>query len=496
MPHPRPTRLMTLRNAVLASAAAALSLVPSLAGAQPSPQRQPNVVVIMADDLGWKDLSVQGSTYFETPNIDRLAQQGIRFTDAYANAPVCAPTRACLWTGLYGPRHGVYTVWKSERGKPEDRKIIPIPNNPRLGGDFVTLAEEFKAAGYATGHVGKWHLGKDPDADGPRAQGYDHNVAGSAAGGPKTYFSPWKMAVLTDGPKGEYLPDRMTTEAIKFIDANQDKPFFLDLSYYTPHNLPEGRLEAKPEKVEKYKAKPPGEGRQRNPEYAAMIESLDEGVGRVMAALDERGLAENTIVVFTSDNGGWGPATDALPLRGQKGELYDGGIRVPLIMRAPGRIQAGKVDSTPVLVFDINPTVLSLAGAKGTAAPTAAAPPPKDAVDLTPILTGGPGLARDAIFFHFPAYDNRWPDNTTVEGPWISTPCAAIRMGDWKLIEFFEDGRLELYNLKTDPGESNNLAESNPQKLQELHARMKRWREETNAPVPTEPNPLYKPAAS
>ncbi len=465
------------------------------AGPRAVPER-PNILLIMIDDLGWKDLSCMGSTYYHTPRIDALAQEGMVFTDAYASAPVCAPSRACLMSGQYSPRHGVFCVWRSNPPPVEAQKVVPPPNTRHLEGGVVTVAERLGGAGYATAHVGKWHLG-DGAETGPEGQGFDVNVAGSGAGMPKTYFSPYNMKYLTNGPKGEYLPDRLTDEAVAFLKkqraagagARGGHPFFLDMSYYTVHCLAAGKLEAKAETIAKYRGKP-GEGRQSRPEYAAMVELMDENVGRLLDALEELGLADETLVIFTSDNGGWGPGTDSRPLRGQKGQLYEGGIRVPMIVRWPGKVRPGSRSSEPIINVDFYPTFLEL---------TSTSPPkgrPLDGESLVPLLTGKvEHLGRDAIFWHFPAYAKRWPDNTTLDGPFITRPVAAVRVRDWKLLEFFEDGRLELYNLREDPGESRNLADAKPEKARELHEVMLAWRRSVNAPAPSGANPAYDPNA-
>ncbi|MBM4086612.1 MAG: sulfatase [Lentisphaerae bacterium] len=441
---------------------------------------KPNIVFILADDLGWKDTACMGSHFYKTPRIDQLAAQGMIFSDAYANAPNCAPTRACLLTGLYSPRHGVYTVGASARGRPEDRKLIPTPNTEVLDPRFVTIAEALKSAGYATASIGKWHLGQDPKS-GPQAQGFDVNIGGNQSGAPKSYFSPYGNPDLPDGPKGEYVTDRLGDEAVNFIKDNRQRPFFLYLPHFavhTPH-------QAKPELIAQYKGKP-GEGRQRDPTYAAMIESLDQSVGRVLDCLDTEGLADNTVVVFFSDNGGFGPITDMTPLRGSKGMLYEGGIREPTIVRWPGRVKPGSTCDTPIIGVDFFPTLLEIAGAK---APTEQ---PRDGVSLLPVLAGGAIPPRD-LFWHEPVYLEAYEK---AQGRWRCTPSSAIRGGDWKLIEFFEDNHVELYNLKDDIGETTNLAEKLPEKAQELRKRLAEWRQAVNAPVPTQLNPRYQPDAS
>jgi arylsulfatase A-like enzyme len=448
--------------------------------------RTPNFVFILIDDMGWRDVGFMGSRYYETPNIDRLAAQGMVFTDAYANAPNCAPTRACLLSGQYGPRHGVYTVDSSARGSAAGRKLIPVANRTTLPAEIITLAEALRPAGYRSASMGKWHLGVDPDS-GPVAQGFDVNVAGNLAGNPSSYFSPYRNKNLPDGPKGEYLTDRLTEEALAFIEANRANPFFLYLPHYAVHTP----IQAKQELVAKYKKKPP-DGGQGNPEYAAMIESVDQGVGAILAKLDQLGLADNTVVVFFSDNGGvggyrelgiaGGEITSNRPLRGGKGMLYEGGIREPTIVRWPAKVKAGTRCATPVIGLDFYPTFLEIAGAEKKPGQIL------DGESLVPLLTGTGTLKRDAIFWHFPAYLQGG------KGTWRTTPAGAVRSGDWKLIEFFEDNRLELYNLADDIGEATDLAEKRPEKAKELHDRLVAWRKAVNAPVPTERNPQFDPS--
>ena len=446
----------------------------------------PNIVFIYIDDLGWRDVGFMGSTYYETPHLDRLAEGGIVFTNAYANAPNCAPSRASLLTGLYTPRHGIYTVARPARGQARLRKLIPTPNTTALDTSFVTLAEALKTAGYATAHVGKWHLGGDGHR--PQDQGFDVNIAGDAKGHPASYFYPYERGssavpgLREGGHEGEYLTDRLTDEALRFIETHARQPFFLYFAHYAVHTP----IRAKETLVEKYRRKP-GDAVHNNPTYAAMVESVDESVGRVLGMLDERGLTDNTIVVFFSDNGGYGPATSMAPLRGSKGMLYEGGIRVPLAVYAPGLLPEVRRDDTPVIGTDLYPTLLAMAGVP--------LPPdqPFDGVNLRPLLTDGTPPTPRALHWHFPAYLQGYSDTP---GPWRTTPAAAIRQGDFKLIEFFEDHRLELYNLRTDPGEQNNLTETMPDKTQELHALMQSWRNSLNAPVPSALNPAYDRDAS
>ncbi len=465
-------------------------------------QKRPNIVFIFIDDMGWRDVGFMGSRYYETPNIDRLAGQGMVFTNAYANAPNCAPSRACLLSGQYGPRHGIYTVNSSSRGQSKLRKLIPIENTTVLDSKIVTIAEAIKPAGYVSASMGKWHLGDDPQF-GPIGQGFDVNIGGYSAGHPvKGYFVPYNNPELPDGPPGEYLTDRLTDEALKFIQTNRDNPFFLYLPHYAVHTP----LQAKAELINKYKKKPGSNG-QNNPTYAAMIESTDQGVGRIMDKLDDLGLNDNTIVFFFSDNGGVKGITSNEPLRGGKGMLYEGGIREPMFVRWPGRTVPGSACDAPVIGIDFYPTILEITGAKkpkghildGQSIVTLLNKE-NSAFDIQPSsagfqsipAVGGSKFNKRALFWHFPAYLQGKAEGA--RDPYFRTrPGAAVRVGNFKLIEYFEDGDLELYNLKDDISEQKNLAEVMPEKTTELHKLMLAWRKKVNAPVPTKLNPDYNP---
>lgn len=444
-------------------------------------ESKPNFIIFLVDDLGWMDVGYMGSRYYETPNIDQMAAEGMVFTNAYANSPNCAPTRASLISGMYAPRHGVYTVGDPARGKPENRMLIPSPNNTELDGSFVTIAEALKENGYNTCHVGKWHLGED-DQTSPEAQGFDVNKAGNHAGHPKTYFSPYKNKNLTDGPEGEYLTDRLTDEAVSFIEGNHEKPFFLYFAHYSVHTP----IQAKEGIAAKYKDKASHNG-QDNPKYAAMVESTDQSLGRILATLKKLQLDENTVVLFFSDNGGHGGVTTHGPLKGSKGMMYEGGFREPMIAWWPGKIRKQSRSEEIVMGMDFYPTLVDLAGGS----------PAKYKVDgesLAPVLLEKGGLIREAVYWHFPAYLQSYngiknPEDLT-KG-WRAVPSGAIRMGDYKLIEDFEDGSLELYNLKEDISERNNLADAMPEKRDELLSAMRQWRSTMNAPVPNERNPEY-----
>ena len=438
----------------------------ALSALRPLPKRKPNFVFILIDDMGWKDLGFMGSRYYETPNIDKLAGEGIVFTNAYSNAPNCAPTRACLMSGQYTPRHGIYTVGTSERGQSKLRKLIPTPNKTDLDSKIVTIPEALRQGGYTSACIGKWHLG-DKVPYRPVDRGFDVAFDRNHAG----HFSK----------EGDYLTDRLTDEAIKFIEANKSRPFFL----YLPHHAVHTPIQAKEQLIEKYKKKEPADAH-NNPTYAAMIESVDQSVGRIMAKLDESGLRDNTVVFFFSDNGGYANSTSMVPLRGSKGMLYEGGIRVPMIVRWPGVASPGGVCDVPVIGIDFYPTMLEMAGV----------PEPSghvlDGLSIVPLLRGKGTLNRKAIFWHFPAYLEAYNEE---QWPWRTTPAGAVLQGDWKLIEFFEDGKIELYNLKDDLGEKDDLAGTMPDKAEELHRTLIEWRKSVDAPVPAEKNPQYDPAA-
>ncbi|MCX7047038.1 MAG: sulfatase [Candidatus Sumerlaeota bacterium] len=469
-------------------AAAAVAAPQWLSAAETAGKQPTNIIFILADDLGWRDIACNGSTFYETPNIDKLAAQGVRFTNGYAACPVCSPTRASIQTGKFPARlHLTDYIPGARKGK-----LLPAEYLHQLPLEETTIAEAMKEAGYATCFLGKWHLGSEPYW--PDKQGYEVNIGGTQAGAPSSYFSPYKNPRLPDGPQGEYLTDRLTDEAVKFLDANGKKPFLLFFSHYAVHNP----QQAKKELVEKYRAKaaklplpsgpkfiPEGQRQARqvqdDPVYAAMIQSVDESVGRVMKKLDDMGAADNTMVIFMSDNGGLstseGSPTSNVPLRAGKGWLYEGGIREPMIVKWPGVAKPGTVCSEPVVSTDFYPTFLDMAGA-----------PLKpqqhcDGVSLAALLKEGKVPNRKALFWHYPHYGNQG-----------GSPGGAVRCGDYKLIEFYEDNRVELYNLKEDIGEKNDLAVKMLDKAKELRMMLADWRKSVNATMPT-PNPDYKPEA-
>ncbi len=465
-----------------------------------SSQRPPNIVFILIDDMGWRDVGFMGSEYYETPNIDRLAAAGMVFTNAYANGPNCAPTRASLMSGQYTPRHGIYTVFPAARGDTRNRKLLVEETETTLDLEVVTIAEALKTVGYATASVGKWHLGGRGHL--PTDQGFDVNIGGNASGAPAGYFWPYERetapgdvvripGLRAGGAEGEYLTDRLTNEALAWMEQNAERPFFLYMTHYAVHTP----IQAKPQLTEKYRGKAGSNG-QNNPRYAAMIESADESVGRIVRKLDELGIADNTVVIFFSDNGGVGTITSMAPLRGMKGMLYEGGIREPLIVRWPGHTEPGSSADTPVIGVDFYPTILELAGARRPDQVL-------DGLSMVPLLDAAragaelsgraaelAAFAERPLFWHFPAY---LQGNRNTDGPWRTSPVGAIRQGDYKLIEFFESGALELYDLGEDLGEATDLAAEMPAKVEELHALMRSWRESVGAYVPTELNPDYDP---
>jgi len=442
---------------------------------------KPNIVFILADDLGYTDSALYGSKYYETPNIDKMAAEGMKFTNGYTCGPNCQPTRAALASGQYGPRTGVYTVGGIERFPWETRPLRPVDNVTKLPLDKITLAQSLKKAGYATAMFGKWHLGED-EGHHPLKRGYDESIVSMGV-----HFH-FKTNPTTPYPPDEYLADFLTDKGIDFIKRHKDVPFFLDLHHFAVHSP----HQAKQNLIEKFKPKPPVDGH-NSPVYAGMIYSVDESVGRVIKTLQELGLEDNTLVIFTSDNGGvggyekWGiqggSITDNAPLHGGKGMLYEGGVRVPYVFRWPGKIKPGTVCNEPINSVDLYPTLLEVAGAQRPDNYVL------DGLSYWKLLTGdGSGsLGRDALFWHFPGYLGAGG------GTWRTTPAASIRMGDWKLIEFFETGKLELYNLKDDIGETKDLSAQMPDKVKELHDRMLQWRQEVGAKLPTK-NTDQKPA--
>jgi len=460
-----------------------------------TPAGRPNFVFFLVDDLGWTDLGCCGSSFYETPNIDKLAAEAMRFTDAYAACPVCSPTRASIMAGKYPARMDTTDYFGA--AQPEHWKrntpLIPAHYNNKLPLEEITIAEALKQADYNTFFAGKWHLGGKAEYW-PEHQGFDVNKGGWSRGGPYgpgKYFTPYGNPRLEDGPKGEHLPDRLATEAVKFIKDNKDKPFLTYLSFYSVHTPLVSRDDLKQKYREKknklgLKAEWGTEGKrkvrliQEHAVYAGMIDAMDRACGKVLKTLKQLGLDDNTVVFFMSDNGGLstseGHPTSNLPLRGGKGWLYEGGIREPMFVKWPGVTKPSSLCAEPVISTDFYPTMLEMAGLD---------PLPKQHVDgtsLVPLLKGKKSLNRKAIYWHYPHYGNQG-----------GFPGGAIRMGDYKLIENYKDNSLQLYNLKEDIGEKNNLAEKMPQKVDTLRAMLHKWRKETDAKMPTK-NPNWTKA--
>jgi len=466
---------------------------------------KPNIVFILIDDMGWRDLTCYGSTFYETPHIDRLLTDGMHFTDAYAACPVCSPTRASILTGKYPATVGI-TDWIDSGGRthPARGRLVEVPYLKHLPAGEFTLADALSADGYATWHLGKWHLGGE--GHWPEDHGFEVNVGGCQAGSPggAGFFSPWDVPALRDAdvPDGTYLPDYLTDKAIELLKNRDGRPFFMNLWYYVVH----GPIQAKPGRIAKYEAKARALGLdklktfepgdyfpmehkkhdrivrrllQSDPTYAAMIESLDENVGRLLQAIDEAGQTDNTIIIFTSDNGGLatseGSPTCNAPLAEGKGWMYEGGTREPLLVKWPGVVRPGSTCGVPVSSPDFYPTLLEAAGAD---------PRPEqhvDGVSLVPLLRGEGELDREAIYWHYPHYGNQG-----------GTPGSSVRMGDTKLIHFFEDDRLELYNLRHDIGEEHNLAEAEPDTTARMKGLLDTWRDSIEAKIP-QPNPDWQP---
>lgn len=441
-------------------------------------ESKPNILFIFLDDFGWKDTSYMGSDFYETPNLDRLASEGMVFTDAYSCAANCAPARACLLSGQYTPRHQIFNVGTKPRGKAQHRRLEHIADTDTLDPKIRTWAHCLQDAGYVTATMGKWHLSKDP-----LPYGFDINVGGTHSGGPpKGYYAPHPRAPgLADVPDDEYLTTTICNRASKFIRENKDRQWALYLTLFAVHTP----LNANKLHVSKYEAKKPGQLHNHVP-MATMIQSVDDGVGRIRETIDELGLGDDTVVIFFSDNGGYGPATDMDPLKGYKGAYYEGGIREPFFVKWPGVIKPGTKSNEPIIGVDVYPTLCAIAGAKLPKQPL-------DGKNLLPLLKGEKKtFGKRPLFWHFPAYLQSYQVIGEQRDPLFrSRPCGVVRLGDWKLHEYFEDGGLELYNLKRDIGETKNLAEANPDKTKELHGLMKKWRQQIGAPVPTEKNPKF-----
>ena len=443
-------------------AVASVTLMLAIAAANALAADEPmNVIFIMADDLGWMDLRCQGNPILRTPTIDKLASGGMRFTSAYAAAPVCSPTRAAIMTGLAPARlHITQHGADSKRFWPDDRLVQPPHTNHELSLKTNTIAERLKAIGYATGFFGKWHLGEDQKFW-PTQHGFDVNLGGCGFGGPPTYFDPYRIPSLPSRKTGEYLTDRLADEAISFMRREKNKPMFVCLWTYNPHYP----FEAPAEMVAHYEGKR-GPGL-KNPVYGGQIEATDRAVGRVLDELDRLDIAEKTVVVFTSDNGGWSGATDNRPLRAGKGYLYEGGLRVPLIIRWPGVTKSGTASDSPVISMDLTATILDAAGVKLRESESL------DGESLRPLFNGGE-LNRTALFFHYPHFAFHKANR----------PGSAIRYGKHKLILRYDDDSIELFDLENDLGENKNLAEENSEMALQLRGKLQEWLTSTNAGIP------------
>lgn len=436
---------------------------------------RPNILLINIDDMGWRDVGFMGSEYYETPNLDALAREGMIFTNAYAAASNCAPSRACMMSGEWAPRHGIYTVENSDRGKSRDRKLIPTPNNTIIPEENYLLPQALHDAGYLTCHAGKWHISEDP-----LAKGFDVNIGGSHAGNPGSYYPPYRNVPSLDAPsENYYLTNLIMDKVLDFLTTTDDQPFFLYYASYAVHTP----IQSVKELLPKYQDKPEWNG-QNNAKYATMVENLDTQVGRLIEALRSSGKFDNTMIMLTSDNGGVYNITKQWPLRAGKGSYYEGGIREPMLAVWKGKIAAGQSSEVPVTNLDFYPTILEVAGIEKPADKLL------DGTSILPVLTGKGTVEERPLFWHFPIYLEG--GNPETQDPVFRTrPGSAMRMGKWKLIQYFENNEIELYNLEEDLSEKNNLAETNPAKAKELLNVLKTWREKTQAPVPEQLNPDY-----
>lgn len=443
-----------------------------------STEKQANIILILVDDLGWKDLQSQGSSFYKTPHIDKLFEAGFTFTNAYASASNCAPSRACLLSGQYTPRHGIYTVGSSKRGKSNLRKLIPITNKTILHDSVISIADELKNVGYTTASIGKWHIGEDP-----LSQGFDINIGGTKLGHPKSYFSPYKNKNLDDKAEGEYLTDRLTSEAIQFLENNKEEKFFLYLPYFTVHSP----YQAKENLVSKYDSLKTEDG-QNNAVYAGMVEALDKNIGRIIKALDSLNLSNETMVIFTSDNGGVSRISSQHPLKYGKGSYYEGGIRVPMMIKWPSKIEPKIKSDEAVINLDIYPTILSAAGISNQNSKIL------DGQSLMPLLMKEKeAIDERALFWHFPIYlqSTNFKFKDGRDQYFRTRPGSVIRKGKWKLHEYFEDGSFELYDLENDIGEEKNLVNEFPEIKKELYQLLNDWRMEVHADMPNEKNPDF-----
>ena len=438
---------------------------------------KPNIVLIVADDLGWSDLSYMGSEYYETPNIDKLSKSGMTFYNGYASSANCAPSRATMLSGKYHTEHGIYTVRNSDRGSRKTRKIIPIETKSTLDLDFFVIPEMLKEMGYTNGHFGKWHLG-DVGFH-PEQSGFDVNIGGNRHGGPGGYFAPYPNPQLENEPKGEYLTDRIGDEVVKFIDVNKENNFFAYVPFFSVHTP----IQSKPDYQKKYSNKESNEYHNRA-DYAGMIQSLDENIGKILDKIDALNLSENTLIIFTSDNGGIRAISNQYPLRAGKGSYYEGGIKVPMIFSWKGKIEAKTESYERVSNLDFYPTIKKLVGYNESI--------DLDGEDLTPIFKGEK-LKKREIYFHFPVYlePYRVQLDSGTDPLFRTRPGTVIIKDNWKLHHYYEDNKFELYDLEKDVTESENLSEINKEKKNELLIDLNNWRKVNNAPIPSRLNPYY-----
>ena len=438
---------------------------------------KPNIILIVADDLGWSDLSYMGSEYYETPNIDKLSKSGMTFYNGYASSANCAPSRATMLSGKYHTEHGIYTVRNSDRGSRKTRKIIPIETKTTLDLDFFVIPEMLKEMGYTNGHFGKWHLG-DVGFH-PEQSGFDVNIGGNRHGGPGGYFAPYPNPELENEPKGEYLTDRIGDEVVKFIDQNKENNFFAYVPFFSVHTP----IQSKPDYQKKYSNKESNEYHNR-PDYAGMIQSLDENIGKILDKIDTLNLSENTLIIFTSDNGGIRAISNQYPLRAGKGSYYEGGIKVPMIFSWKGKIEAETDSYERISNLDFYPTIKNLVGYKESI--------DLDGEDLTPIFKGEK-LKKRELYFHFPIYlePYRVQLDSGTDPLFRTRPGTVIIKDKWKLHHYYEDNKFELYDLEKDISESKNLVEINKEKKTELLMDLNNWRKAKNAPIPSKLNPYY-----
>ena len=438
---------------------------------------KPNIVLIVADDLGWSDVSYMGSEYYETPNIDKLSKSGMTFYNGYASSANCAPSRATMLSGKYHTEHGIYTVRNSDRGSRKTRKIIPIETKTTLDLDFFVIPEMLKEMGYINGHFGKWHLG-DVGFH-PEQSGFDVNIGGNKHGGPGGYFAPYPNPDLENEPKGEYLTDRIGDEVVKFIDINKENNFFAYVPFFSVHTP----IQSKPDYQKKYSNKDSNEYHNRA-DYAGMIQSLDENIGKILDKIDALNLSENTLIIFTSDNGGIRAISNQYPLRAGKGSYYEGGIKVPMIFSWKGKIEAKTESYERVSNLDFYPTIKKLVGYNESI--------DLDGEDLTPIFKGEK-LKKRELYFHFPVYlePYRVQLDSGTDPLFRTRPGTVIIKDNWKLHHYYEDNKFELYDLEKDVSESENLSEIKKEKKNELLIDLNNWRKTNNAPIPSRLNPYY-----